>query len=85
MRKKASITTALFALCFLFAGLVQGQITAPGANDSEKTAYPTFPEIDDIFIFCAQDSLATDGVLRATTQLVGTKTFLWEVYNPGEV
>ena len=81
MSKKASITTALFALCFLFAGFVQGQITAPGADDSEKTAYPTFQEIDDVFIFCAQDSLATDGVLRATTQLVGTKTFLWEVYN----
>lgn len=81
MSRKTSITTALFALCFLFSGFVQGQITAPGADDSEKTAYPTFKEIDDVFIFCAQDSLGTDGILRATTQLAGTKTFLWEVYN----
>lgn len=81
MSIKTRIFIALFALCFLFAGLVQGQITAPGADDFDQTAYPVFQEIDGIFIFCVQDSLVTDGLLRATTQLAGTKTFLWEVYN----
>lgn len=80
MSKKRSIRI-LIALCFLFPAWVNGQISAPGSDAADKTSYPVFPETDDIFIFCSGDSLASDGVLQATTQLEGTKTFLWEVYN----
>ena len=81
MSKKRSIIVLIFALCFLFPAWVNGQISAPGSDATDKTSYPVFQETDDIFIFCLEDSLAGDGVLRATTQLSGTKTFLWEVYN----
>ncbi|NQU53088.1 MAG: gliding motility-associated C-terminal domain-containing protein [Bacteroidetes bacterium] len=81
MSKKRSITVLIFALCFLFSGWVNGQISAPGSDAVDKTSYPTFQETDDIFIFCSEDSLANNGILRATTQITGTKTFLWEVYN----
>jgi gliding motility-associated-like protein len=70
----------LFALV-LFSSVLKAQITAPTADAADVTNYPVFNETDDIFIFCASDSLAEAGALIATTELEGTKTFLWEKYN----
>ena len=60
---------------------LQAQISAPGSDNSDKTDYPTFPEIDSIFIFCTNSEIDEIGRLRMTTDLTGTKTFLWEKYN----
>lgn len=65
----------------LFSNVMQAQISAPTADSTDVTQYPVFPEQDDIFIFCSNDSLAELGLLTVTTELVGTKTFLWEKYN----
>ncbi|MCY1719819.1 gliding motility-associated C-terminal domain-containing protein [Prolixibacteraceae bacterium Z1-6] len=65
----------------LFSSTLQAQISASTADASDVTSYPVFPETDDIFIFCASDSLAEIGSLTVTTELQGTKTFLWEKYN----
>ena len=64
-----------------FSILSQAQITAPQANGSDVTQYPVFPETDNIFIFCAGDSLAEIGSLTASTALSGSKEFVWEIYN----
>ena len=57
------------------------QITAPGAAGSDITNYPIFEDNDSIFVFCTIDEMEQIGRLRATTTMVGTKTFLWEKYN----
>lgn len=70
------------ALVLIFvSSVLQAQISAPTADATDVTAYPVFPEPDDIFIFCATDSTVEVGMLNVTTSLVGTKTFLWEKYN----
>ncbi len=81
MSYKGKIISILFAVCVLLSAAAEGQVTAPGADASDKTTYPVFPENDDIFIFCVADSLSAVGNLRATTALDGTKTFNWEKYN----
>ncbi|HYQ57907.1 MAG TPA: gliding motility-associated C-terminal domain-containing protein [Draconibacterium sp.] len=60
---------------------LQAQITSPGADATDVTQYPDFPETDDIFIFCSNDSLSNVGTLTASSGLPGTKTWLWEKYN----
>lgn len=83
MNRKSYISVLFFMLCFLFPVWVHGQISAPSSNASDKISYPVFPETDDIYIFCAADSLSEVGNLQVTTTLTGTKTFLWEKYNSG--
>lgn len=69
-------------MLFLFIGSnVFAQLSAPGADASDQTNYPAFPETDSIYIFCVEDEFVEDGVLRVETTLEGTKTFLWEKYN----
>lgn len=68
-------------LLFLFSNVVVAQITSPTADGSDVTQYPAFPEQDDIFIFCTNDSLTERASLTVSTSLSGTKTFLWEKYN----
>ena len=64
-----------------FSILSQAQITAPQAGGSDVTQYPTFPETDNIYLFCTSDSLANIGSLTASATLSGSKEFVWEVYN----
>lgn len=81
MNKRSSLSILFITVCLLFSGLAMGQIIAPGSDGSDQTNYPVFPETDDIFIFCTEDSLLEVGNLQVSTQLVGTKTFLWDKYN----
>ncbi|WP_319478978.1 gliding motility-associated C-terminal domain-containing protein [uncultured Draconibacterium sp.] len=77
MKRSLFIVTILV---FSFYAL-QAQISSPGANAIDVAQYPVFPETDDIFIFCSNDSSAEVGALTATTELTGTKTWLWEKYD----
>lgn len=70
-----------FLLIFMISTSLQAQISAPGSHGSDKTNYPSFPETDSIFIFCTNSDVDEIGKLRMTTNLTGTKTFLWEKYN----
>jgi len=70
-----------FALFFLISTSLQAQLSAPGADGSDRTNYTSFPEIDSIYIFCTTNEIDEVGALRMTTGLTGTKTFLWEKYN----
>jgi gliding motility-associated-like protein len=77
--------TLYFFICFLFllnVHKVNAQITAPAAQATVKTEYTAFQQQDDIFIFCSVDENTALAALQAQTSLVGTKTFLWEKYNP---
>ncbi len=75
----------LFAFVFLFSmhpKYLCAQLTAPLANGTAFTEYPVYNETDEIFIFCGTEQQPATGELTATTDLTGTKTFLWEKYNP---
>lgn len=76
---KRSICSMLFLV--FCAHFIQAQITAPIADGSDVTSYSVFAESDDIFIFCATDSLSQRASLTVNTQLQGSKNFLWEKYN----
>ena len=82
MKNKAFLILYFFVSILLIPQLSHGQISAPGASGSDKTNYPVFNETDSIFVFCTQAEGTSAGVLRANTELTGTKTFLWEKYNP---
>ena len=73
--------TIAIVFLFMLALTGQAQITAPGADASDKTNYPAFNATDSIFIFCTENEVAETGRLRVNTSLEGTKTFLWEKYN----
>ncbi len=81
MMRQGRLNIFSLLLFFLIAGSLSAQITAPSAVGSDVTSYPTFTETDDIFIFCAESEGAQVGELQVTTELTGTKTFLWEKYN----
>ena len=83
MKIRALLFFIFFVFTFLIPGLVKSQITAPGNSGSDKTNYPIFNETDSIFVFCAGTQGETIATLRGSTGLQGTKTFLWEKYNPG--
>ncbi|MEN8116484.1 MAG: gliding motility-associated C-terminal domain-containing protein [Bacteroidota bacterium] len=74
-------TLYLLLILLLFSTALKAQISAPGSSASDKTFYPVYAETDSIFIFCTTDSLAEVAALSVSTQLEGTKTFLWEKYN----
>lgn len=76
---KALIVTNILVLSV--AGYLAAQISAPGATGSGKTSYPVFSETDSIFVFCTGQGEPAAS-LRVQTGLTGTKTFLWEQYNP---
>ncbi|HKI90438.1 MAG TPA: hypothetical protein VKA38_15540, partial [Draconibacterium sp.] len=81
MNKNSILYLLSFTLFFLLSVGLQAQITAPGATASDPTSYPVFQGIDSIYIFCTDNEVTEIAALRATTQLQGTKTFLWEKYN----
>ena len=70
-------------LAIVFSVSAKAQLSAPGSSGSAKTEYPVFNQTDSIFVFCSQAQGASEGELRVTTNLEGTKTFLWEKYNAG--
>ena len=76
---KRSLSIVIILMFSFFA--LQAQITSPGANASDATQYPVFSETDSIYIFCSNDSLRNLASLIATTELAGTKNWLWEKYN----
>jgi gliding motility-associated-like protein len=81
MYSKTFLFFTFFTLMISIPGYIGAQITAPGASGSDKTNYPVFNETDSIYVFCAQSEGSSIAVLRANTDWVGTKTFLWEQYN----
>ena len=83
MNSKTFLFIVFFMSLLVFPGLVGAQISAPGASGSDKTNYPVFNETDSIYVFCVDDEGSAIAVLRANTDWTGTKTFLWEKYNPG--
>lgn len=82
MNSKAFLFLVIFGFMSIIPGFLSAQISAPGNSGSDKTSYPVFSETDSIFVFCTQSEGLATGVLRANTILEGTKTFLWEKYNP---
>lgn len=83
MNSKAFLFLMIFGFMLIIPGFLKAQISAPGASGSDKTNYPAFNETDSIFVFCASSEGIAIAVLRASTALEGTKTFLWEKYNAG--
>lgn len=83
MNSKTLLFFIFFVLTILIPGIVQAQLTAPGKSGSDKTNYPAFNETDSIYVFCAQSEGETIALLRGNTEWSGTKTFLWEKYDPG--
>jgi gliding motility-associated-like protein len=83
MKNKGNITLYVLILFFLNIFFAHAQLSAPGSIATESTAYPAFPETDNIFIFCTESDGINAGSLRVQTELEGTKTFLWEKYNTG--
>jgi len=83
MNSKTLLIFVFFVFMFSFPGFVRAQVSAPGSSGSDKTKYPVFKGTDSIYVFCAQTEGAAIAVLQANTDWIGTKTFLWEKYNPG--
>jgi len=79
--KKTFFKLVGFLSIVLFSFGAQAQLSAPASDASAETDYPVFTEIDSIFIFCVGSDVEEIAVLKMTTGLVGTKTFLWEKYN----
>src|SRR5690554_1606724 len=82
MNFKSILRFVVFILPVFVSIAVNGQITAPGSAAGVSTQYPSFPETDNVYIFCAQDEGVQPGSLVATTALQGTKTYTWEKFNP---
>jgi gliding motility-associated-like protein len=82
MGKKIKLYITFFILFFLNISVSRAQITSPDASGSAETNYPVFQATDSIFIFCSQNGMTESGNLQVQTLMEGTKTFLWEKYNP---
>ena len=83
MNSKTFFFLSFLYLTILIPGIVKAQISAPGKSGSDKTNYPVFNETDSIYVFCTAAEGEDMAVLRGNTNWSGTKTFLWEKYNPG--
>ncbi len=70
-----------FCIHFFDSGTCSGTNFCAGIFGSDKTSYPSFHETDSIFVFCASLEGDVIAALQSTTNLQGTKTFLWEKYN----
>ncbi len=82
MNCKTFLFLVFSVLLVVIPELLQGQISAPGKSGSDKTNYSVFNETDSIYVFCARAEGESIAVLRANSNWTGTKTFLWEKYNP---
>lgn len=85
MKNKNKIHFFLLIALLLSFHFSPAQLTAPGASGMTTTEYRTFPETDNIFIFCVESEGIQNGELNVHTTLQGTKTFLWEKYNSASV
>jgi gliding motility-associated-like protein len=83
MKNKTFLFFTFFVLMISIPNLIFAQISAPGASGSDKTNYPVYNETDSIYVFCAPSEGSAMAVLIANSGWEGTKTFLWEKYNPG--
>lgn len=81
MNRIAFVIVNILFFSLLIPSPVRAQISAPGASGSDKTNYPVFSETDSIYIFCSASEGENNAVLRAQTDWIGSKTFLWEKYN----
>ena len=81
MKKSGRLFLIVFVLFVCSSAITNAQLSAPGSDANEQTNYPAFLETDSIYIFCTEDEVSEVGVLRAETNLEGTKTYLWEKYN----
>ena len=81
MKRYLKLTVLIGTFFILNIFSVHAQLSAPGADASDKTNYPVFSETDSIYIFCSENEVAENGSLRVNTNLSGTKTFSWEKYN----
>ena len=81
MKMKSFIRHLVLTLIILVPSVLKGQITAPGAEGTTQTEYPVFQETDIIYVFCVSAESEQAAALQVSTQLEGTKTFLWEQYN----
>ncbi|MDD4107996.1 MAG: hypothetical protein PHH93_04670, partial [Prolixibacteraceae bacterium] len=83
MTYKGKFHIIVITILFLFnVSVAKSQLTAPGSSAVIATEYPVFAETDMIYIFCSQTEVEDTAELVAETNLQGTKTFLWEKYNP---
>lgn len=81
MKRGISISLILITIFSAFPVLfANGQISAPGADFTEKTVYPAFQETDSIYIFCTNEGVNI-GELVVSTNLTGEKSFTWEKFN----
>lgn len=83
MKNRGNITLIVLFFFFVNLAVAQAQLSAPGSVAAINTEYLTFPETDNIFVFCTESEGINAGSLQVQTELTGTKTFLWEKYNPG--
>ncbi len=81
MMKRSCLHLFYFILVFFLPVSLMAQIMAPGATGTDQTNYPVFSGTDNIYIFCAENEGAEMAALQVSTELEGTKTFLWEKYN----
>jgi len=81
MKKESNLFLLVFILFLLNTPHVKAQLSAPDSDATEKTQYPVFQAIDNIYIFCTENEEEKNATLQATTPLEGTKTFFWEKYN----
>lgn len=81
MERNSSLYILGFLLLFFVSTNLKAQLSAPGSAGSVETNYSVFQETDSIYAFCVDDETIEVGELRVTTQLQGTKTFSWEIYN----
>src|SRR6056297_471087 len=82
MKKDRLISLLVFFFLFLNAAALKAQLSGPGAEATENTQYPAFPDTDPIFIFCAPGEPDKVAELEATAPSPGTGQFRWEKYNP---
>ncbi len=82
MKNRGNITLIVLFFFIVNLAVAQAQLSAPGSAATINTEYLTFPETDNIFVFCTESEGINTGSLQVQTELTGTKTFLWEKYNP---
>src|SRR5690554_6568262 len=82
MTPKSILLVFFLILALSFSQQSMGQISAPGSVSETQTNYVSFPENDEIFIFCASQDNIEDATLQVITTIEGLKTFNWEKYNP---
>ncbi len=81
MNNKIRIFLLAFSALLFIVVSSRAQLQAPGAAYTDRTNYPVFGENDPIYIFCSTENSNT-ATLRAVTKLTGSKTWLWEKFNP---